>query len=454
MGSFIDLGSILSAFSSSGGINVQAAVAQALAAEAGPLNEWQQEQALIQSQTSDIHTIEGNLTTLENALQSLGDPAGSLMAMTATSSDSGVVTAAAANGAASGNHVLEVDSVATTGSWYSDAVATGDTALPDGGFTLQVGANTPIQIPIGGNVDTLNQLSTYINGLNAGVTANVVTDSNGARLSIVSNASGAANDITISGETGLNFTQATIGADASLKVDGIPIDSASNTVTGVIPGVTFNLVSANPKEQVNVAIASDSNAITQSITSFVNAYNAVIGNVNQEFTVGANGVQGPLAGDSTLRMLQDMMLGSGSYQSNSGTGISTLADLGITMNDDGTLSVDNSTLASAVSTNFAGVQNFIQGTSSNGFAAFLNNQLNTMTDATSGAFTVDLQSLNNENSDLQDEINNFQDWLQSEQTRLTNEYNQVAATLQQLPILEKQIQSELANIGSNTGSGS
>jgi len=451
MGSYIDLGSILSAFSSSNGINVQAAVAQALAAESGPLNEWQQEQALIQSQQADLHTIETNLGTLQTALQSLNDPAGGLMAMTATSSDSTVVTAAAANGAASGNHVIEVDSVATTGSWYSDSVASGDTALPTGGFTLQVGANDPIQIPIGGDVDTLNQLATYVNGLNAGVTANVVTDSNGARLSIVSNSSGAANDIKITGMTGLNFNQATVGADASLKVDGIPIDSASNTVTGVIPGVTFNLVSAKPGEQVNVAIASDSSSITQAVTGFVNAYNGVIANIDQEFTVGANGVQGPLAGDSTLRMLQDMMLGSGSYQNDTGKGISTLADLGITMNNDGTLTLDSATLDSAVSTNFAGVQSFLQGTNSNGFANFLNTQLNTMTDATSGAFTVDLQSLTNENSDLQDSINNFEQWLQSEQARLTAEYNQVDATLQQLPILEKQIQSQLSGLSGQTG---
>src|ERR1051326_7581038 len=206
MGSFIDLGSILSAFSNSNGINVQAAVAQALAAESGPLYQWQQQQALIQSQKGDLHTIETNLETLQTALQSLNDPAGGLMAMTATSSDSGIVTAAAANGAAAGNHVIEVDSVATTGSWYSDSVASGDTALPTGGFTLQVGSNDPIQVPIGGDVDTLNQLATYINGLNAGATANVVTDSKGARLSIVSNASGAANDIKITGMTGLNFT--------------------------------------------------------------------------------------------------------------------------------------------------------------------------------------------------------------------------------------------------------
>src|SRR5215475_11801439 len=118
-----NLSNILSAFSSSQGINVQAAVASAIAAESGPLNEWQQEQAVLQSQSGDIGIIETNIGTLVNALNGLGDPAGTLMSMTTSSSNSGIVTASAAPGAAAGNHVIEVDSVASTGSWYSDSVA-------------------------------------------------------------------------------------------------------------------------------------------------------------------------------------------------------------------------------------------------------------------------------------------------------------------------------------------
>lgn len=72
--SSFNLSDILSAFSSSQGINVQAAVAAAIAAESGPLNEWEQEQAALQSQTGDINVIEGNITTLQNALTALSDP--------------------------------------------------------------------------------------------------------------------------------------------------------------------------------------------------------------------------------------------------------------------------------------------------------------------------------------------------------------------------------------------
>jgi flagellar hook-associated protein 2 len=453
--SSFNLSEILSAFSSSQGINVQAAVAQAIAAESGPLIQWQQEQAALQSQTGDINVIEGNMTTLQTALNGLGDPAGALLSMTASSSNSSVVTASVAPGSAPGNHVLVVNNVASSGSWYSDSVATGDTALPAGGFTLQVGANAPIQVTFdpAGQVDTLNQLATYVNGLGAGVTANVVNDSSGSRLSIVSNSSGTANDVAISAETGLNFTRASTGTDASLTVDGIPIDSASNTVSGVVPGVTFNLVSAAPGVQVNVATTQDQTQANQAVTDFVNAYNAVVQNVNQEYAVGANGAQGPLAGDSTLTILQDMLLGTGSYSSGSTSGIATLADLGITMNNDGTLTLDSGTLSTAMQSNFSAVQNFFQGTNSNGFAASFTSQLNTMTDPTNGAFTVDLSSIKNENTDLQSQIDNFQEFLQSETTRLTAEYNQADALLQQLPIIEQQIAAELGNTGSKGNGG-
>lgn len=447
--SSFNLSDILSAFSNSQGINVQAAVAQAIAGMSGPMTEWQNEQAALQSQTGDLNTIEGHVQALETALNALGDPAGQLMSMAASSSNSNVVTASASPGATPGNHVVLVNNVATTASWYSNAVASSSTALPTGSFTLQVGSNTPIQVNIGGSVDTLDQLSQYINGLNAGVSANVVNDSNGARLSIMADSSGTANNFTITNATGLTFTQATSGADASLDVDGIPINSASNTVTGVVPGVAFNLVSASATP-VSISVAEDASQSSTAVTNFVSAYNQVVQDINQEYTVAANGAQGPLSGDSTVSLLQSQLLSSASYSTSDPT-ISSLADMGITMNNDGTLSVDTTTLDSALQNNFSDVQNFFQGTSSNGFATFLNNQLSAMTDPTNGAFTVDLQSISNENSGLQDQINNYQQYLQTETTILTNEYNQADQLLQQLPILEQQINAELGNSSSSSG---
>jgi flagellar hook-associated protein 2 len=194
---------------------------------------------------------------------------------------------------------------------------------------------------------------------------------------------------------------------------------------------------------VGISVAPDTTAVSQAINSFVSAYNTVIGDVNTQYTVNSSNQEGPLAGDSTLSDLQSLLLGSGSYSSGSGGAVSTLADLGITMNSDGTLTVDSSQLNNAIQNNFGAVQSFLQGTASNGFAANLNTQLNTLVDPVSGAFTVDLQSNTAENTDLQNQINDFQSFLSDRTTYLTNEYNQADIALQQLPNLESQINAEL-----------
>jgi flagellar hook-associated protein 2 len=439
----INLSSLLSAFGSSQGINVQAAVAQALAADEAPEFQWEAEQQTLQTETTDLNSIEGDVTNLENTLTALSGPTSAMSAVTTASSNSSVVTATAVNGAAPENHTVVVNNVAATASWYSAEVASPTTDLTPGSLTITVGSGTPTQITVGSGVNTLTDLANDINGLNLGVTASVVTDSSGSLLSIVANNSGAASNFTITNDSTVGFTQATTGQDASLTVDGIPVDSASNTVTGVVNGVTFNLVSASPGTPVSVSIQPDTNSATTAITNFVNAYNTVMGDVNTQYAVGANNMEGPLAGDSTLSLLQSDLLTAGGYTNGSSSGIATLADLGITMNDDGTLSLNTATLDSAIQNNYSAVQAFMQGTSSNGFVNFLDSQMTALTDPTNGAFTVDLQSISNENTDLQNQINNFQPYLQEQQQILTAEYNQADIALQELPTEEAQLNAEL-----------
>src|ERR1700677_18431 len=439
----INLSSLLSALgSSSSGINVSSAVAAAMQALSLPEQQWETEQTTLQTQTSDIDQIQTDVESLQTSLSALSDPAGALASMTATSSDTNVVQASAASGTAAGTHVVVVNKIASTASWYSSSVASSSTNLTPGSFTLQTGSGTATQIQIGSGVNTLDQLASYINTQNLGVTASVVNDSSGSRLAIVSNNSGAANGFTISNASGLTFTQASAGQDASLTVDGIPIDSASNTVTGAVNGLTLNLVGAAPGGQITVTVAPDSTQVSTAIATFVGAYNTAMGDVNTQYTVNAANQEGPLASDSSVQILQDSLLSIAGY-SGGGNGVSTLADLGITMNKDGTLSLDTATLTNAIQNNFSAVQNFMQGASSNGFASFINNQLNTLTEPGTGAFTVDLQSINSENSDLQNQINNFQTYLNTQQTLLTAEYNQADITLQEIPQEEAQINAEL-----------
>lgn len=456
--SSINLSSILQAAfnTQSEGIDVSAAVNSALEAEAAPEAEWENEQATLKSQTSDLNSLETLITTLESSLTALSSPTGAINSLTVTSSDSSLVTAVAASGTLTGSHTVVVNNLATAGSWYSASEASAATALSAGSFQLQVGAGAATTITINSG-DTLTTIANDINSQDLGVTASVITDSTGSRLAIESNATGSADDFTISNENGLSFTRAATGTDASLVVDGIPIDSASNTVTGAIEGVTLNLEGASPSTTVNLSIAADQTQVTDAVNSFVTAYNAAIEQVNTEYSYDTStSTQGVLAGDSTLEELQTDLLASASYTVGAGSGVSTLADLGITMNNDGTLTVDSATLTNAVANNFSAVQSFLQGASSSsasGFASYLNTQLSALTDSTNGAFTVDLQSISSENTSLQDSIDNFNDYLATEKTYLTDEYSAAEEALEQLPTQESQIQAELGE-NSNGGSNS
>ena len=84
-----------------------------------------------------------------------------------------------------------------------------------------------------------------------------------------------------------------------------PISSASNTVTGVIPGVTLNLASAPPGSPVQLTVGTDSTQALAAVNNFVSAYNTLISTINQQYTVDpTTNTEGPLGSDISLRSLQ------------------------------------------------------------------------------------------------------------------------------------------------------
>ena len=158
-----------------------------------------------------------------------------------------MLSASADSTAQAGTHSIVVNSLATTASYYTNTVSSATTTIASGTFQIAVGSNPAVTVTVDNTDNTLNGLAAAINGQKIGVTASVINDANGARLAIVSNTSGSAGNISVSNNTtGLTFNQAATGANASLTVDGVPVNSTSNTVSGVIPGVTLNLAGAAP----------------------------------------------------------------------------------------------------------------------------------------------------------------------------------------------------------------
>ena len=275
----------------------------------------------------------------------------------------------------------------------------------------------------------------------------MIQDSNGYRLALVSTASGAPGDVTVSGNTtGLSFTKAVTGTNASLVVDGIPISSASNTVSNVINGVTLNLGSPSPSTPVTVNVNPDTTQVTSAINTLVSAYNTVITEINSQFNVAADGSGGgPLETDNSLREVQSQLLGALSYSISGNSGIVNLASIGLNFNNDGTLSVDSGKLASTLSSNFSAVQNLLQNTTT-GFSQNLSTVLSNINSPGTGILSLDSQSLNNTSQGLSRQLSDLQAALLVQQANLTTIYSRVNTTLQELPLLESQISQQLASV--------
>lgn len=439
--------SFANAASSGSGIDVQAMVDQAIQAASGPLQLMQQQLAQLSGQAAALNEIEGKLTALQTAMQALSDPLGPLAAMAATSSNPSIVTATANPGAAAGNHLVVVNALATTSSAYSAAFASATAPLNTGSFTLQVGSNAPVTVTVDSTNNTLSGLAATINGLNAGVTASVVTDAAGARLVLVSATSGTAGTISISNDTvGLGFT-VNPGTDASLTVDGVPISSSSNQINGVIAGVTLNLQAAAPNTAVAISVAADTNAITTAIENFVSAYNAVVQDINSQFAVDpTTHTAGVLAGDSALRMVQEQLLNLVTTAVPVNGTTVNLESLGIHMQDDGTLQVDSGQLNGELTSNPGLVLGFFQNSTQTGFAQVFSNTLTALTDVTSGPLNVDLAGIQQMESTLNDDVANFQARLDLKRQQLLDEFSRVDAILRELPVLQQQIAQQLGTL--------
>ncbi|MDR3735187.1 MAG: flagellar filament capping protein FliD, partial [Acidobacteriaceae bacterium] len=389
-------------------------------------------------------TVGSGINTLNQVASSINSQKlGVTATVVSDSTGSRLAIISDASGNASDFNITCAPSTGT--SWSSPVVGSGET-LGENEITLTMGDTTTTISTTAG--ETLDEVAADISGQNLGLAASVVSDTDGSRLVIAS--SDGSTPFTIS-EPSFGYSQAAVGGNASLTVDGVPISSASNTVTGAINGVTLHLLGTTlAASPVSLAVTADATQISASINQFVTDYNTTIGLVNAQFSYsGSTSSQGVLGADPTIRVLQNSLMQSLNYfntPSSGTTTISNLTSLGITQNTDGTLTIDSTTLNAALANNAADVQGLFQGTSLDGLAASMSARLDDFTNPGTGAFTVDLNSIAATNTSLIKEISDFEtNYIANQKTILTAMYSKAEIALQQLPTELAQIQAELGN---------
>jgi flagellar hook-associated protein 2 len=438
------------------GFDVASTVTAILAAQQAIETPWKGQLTALQAQDTIFTTLGTQLSTLTTSLQSLTDFTGVMAQKQGSSSDNNVLELTSATSTAvAGSHSIVVNTLARTSSEYSDTIANKADTL-SGGLTIQ--GHT---IMVDSSSNTLATFANAINLAGIGVSASVITDTSGSRLSLVSGTSGAAGQLTLTGGltdattgTAIALHTGQSGQDASMTVDGVALTTSSNTVSTAIPGVTFQLLStsASPTVPVQVEITNDTSDIGTAIGSLVSDYNAVVTTMNGQEANDPSGNAEPLYGSPTLATLQSQLMSAVLGGTASGA-ISSVTQLGIGFNQDGTLSLNSDTLNNVLNSNFSDVVGFLQNSGSFGqsFATALNNL---GTASSESLISLAQQQNSSVETGLNQSVSNEEALLTTENTQLTDELNTANQVLQSIPSQLDEVNEMYSAItGYNSGSG-
>jgi flagellar hook-associated protein 2 len=370
------------------------------------------------------------------------------------------------------------------------SLPTASTAVGSGSMTLELGRweGEPMQfVPqVGRNSarieveadDTLSSLRDKINAADAGLTASLVSDSTGVRLSLRSSETGeenafrvqvSDNDGTPNNATGLsrfaydpaNNTTGTelkrAAGNAQAVVNGIPVSSANNEISGAVEGLTFKLRKEN-FGTAEVAVSSDTDAVKKAIQAFAESYNELAKNINEQTRFDPTSRQGgPLQGDSAVGSIQRQLRNLVNTASGASSSFGRLSDLGLQMQRDGTINVNSTKLEAALSNPTEVKKAFSNldaaNSANNGFARRYV-ELATQVLGSDGTLTTRTQGLQkqlSQNSEAQARLNDRVDRFQQ---RLVQQYTALDGNLARLNALSSSVTQQLNRLnpsGNNSG---
>ncbi|HTM08776.1 MAG TPA: flagellar filament capping protein FliD [Verrucomicrobiae bacterium] len=431
------------------GLDTNAMIDALVKVEHRPIDLLQRQQNDLSNKLSLFNQLSSLLGSLRSAAESLSTSAGFFVNQ-ATSSDESVLTATAGSNASTGSHSIIVGSLAYATTQASGTFASTSDLIRQGTLAITVGSTTT-NITVDGTNNTLAGLKDAINASGAAVNASIVqVGANSYRLVVNGKTTGAANAVTID-ESGLTtgtdalpgFTVTQPAGDASLTVDGIAVSRSTNVVSDVIAGVTLNLknTSAGP---VQVTISNDTDAIKKQIKDFVSAYNSVQSFIHDQTKYDSdNKVAGALIGDSTVQTAQ-RLLRTAIGGTVSGTFV-TLRDIGVTIQEDDTLSVNDTTLDAALAKDAGGVsQVFLDATS--GVSTSVMSAVDNLTSTSTGLLTAKINGTQSSIDDLSESMATKETSLENFQQELTRKFAALEALVSQLKSQGQYLTQQLASL--------
>lgn len=430
------------------GLDISSLVDQLVSAERAPTaNRLTTRESRANTELSALGKFRSALATFKDALANLKD-LDNFQGRKVSVGDEEVFTAQADSVSQPGSYEVEVLSLATSHRLRSAAFPDATSAAGTGTVQISVGG-AATSIAIDGTANSLNDIRNAINSApnNPGVRASVVNAANGAYLALSSTTTGTASTITVSvtggdgGLAGLAFNPAsgtnpmtvlTAAADASLKIDGVTVSSADNSVTDAIEGLTIDLKAAEPGTVLNLSVALDPVGAKTSVQGFVTAYNKLMDTIAELTRYNADTREAaPLLGDATVRGVRDQLRREMAGTVTQGV-YASLAAIGVTTQTSGKLEINVTRLDDALETDFDAVGRLFAGTA--GLATRLNDVAESTLASNSSiatresALKTTLKSITTQRETLDERMEQVRERLRQQFTAMDTLVNQLKNT--------------------------
>lgn len=436
------------------GLDVNGIVSQLMALERRPLNRLNSQQSESRAQLSAFGQLKSSLSSLEDAMKKLSSPE-KFQLFSATSTNEDAFTAKIDGNASASAHQVTIANLATAHKLGSASFAEASTVVGTGTLHLGSGENS-FDVAIDASNNTLQGIRDAINAStdNTSINASIINTGTDTHLVLSARETGLANSVSITATDddgnntdaaglsnliyGVGSGEKQAAQNASLTVDGYTVSSASNTVEGVIQGVTLNLKGETTQAET-LNVTRDNDSIKENIQGFVDAYNSVRSTLR---TLG--GKDATLQGDNTLlsieRQLQNVL-----NDKFAGGVFEHLSDVGITSSaTDGSLSVDSSKLDKALSEDFNAVANLF-GDETNGYAVRFGALADTLS-GTNGLISNREEGLNSKVREFDNRRDTIEYRLEQTEKRFRAQFTALETLVAQMQTSGDFLSRQLANL--------
>lgn len=367
--------SIVNTLGAGSGIDVKSLAQSLVDAEKTPRKERIDAKiAQTEAKITGYSAIKYALSELKTAFGKLND-ASDFSSIKPSNTQTSAFGVTASTTAQAGSYSIEVLQTAQAQRTASSNFADRATALNGGSaFSLNLSLGGVSQDPIAVTTATPAGMVSAINSADLSVTAQLINTGSGYNV-VLTGETGATQSFTMSSDdgsgnavAGVSFTTSLqTAADASFKVNGLTVTRSSNSITDVIDGVTLDLYS-NTTGAARLDLNRDTTSIKDNLKGLVTAYNdfeetlKILGDSGSE----VEEFGGVLAGESLLQTVRTRVRGFISNNSTTpGATIKAARDVGLSLDRNGKLTLDETKLDTALQNNFAEVSTMFTADTNN-----------------------------------------------------------------------------------------